>query len=215
MSQRFNAPPGWQVPPNFTPPEGWQPDPAWPPAPAGWNYWVDDAAGSAAGMTGQNPGYGAPLGQNPAYGPGSSPAYGPGSSAPAGASPYGASGTASAALAQEEVKKARNSALIGFGILAAAVLVFAISFGIAASSSTGGRYYFPWYFMLAGLIVGIRGLVAYNKAKKAASFTAGGNFDPTAYSGSAGSVTPPGVTPPGGYPAPGSDSGPRPGEYRP
>ncbi|TDE97572.1 hypothetical protein EXU48_05160 [Occultella glacieicola] len=210
MSQRFNAPPGWQVPPNFTPPEGWQPDPSWPPAPAGWNYWVEDAAGSAAApMAGQNPG------------------YGPGSAAPAGGSPYGASpygdaasGTASAALAQQEVKKARNGMLVGFGILAAAVLVFVISFAVAASSPTGGTYFFPWYFMLIGLILGIRGLIQWNKAKKAVAMAPGGSFDPSAYTGSGasgmpGPTTPPGVTPPGGYPTSGTDSGPRPGEYRP
>lgn len=44
MAQRFNPPPGWQVPADFVPPQGWQPDPSWPPAPPNWNYWLDDGS---------------------------------------------------------------------------------------------------------------------------------------------------------------------------
>src|SRR5699024_9054181 len=74
MSQRFNAPPGWQVPEGFVPPTGWQPDPSWPAAPAGWNFWVDDAAPQAA--PGAAPG--APAADAPAagYGPATHGGYG-------------------------------------------------------------------------------------------------------------------------------------------
>lgn len=40
----FSAPPGWPVEPGWMPPDGWTPDPSWPPAPAGWEFWVEDAA---------------------------------------------------------------------------------------------------------------------------------------------------------------------------
>lgn len=44
---RFNTPPGWPPPPaGWTPPPGWLPDPSWPPAPVGWQFWLDDPAGT-------------------------------------------------------------------------------------------------------------------------------------------------------------------------
>lgn len=150
MSQRFNAPPGWQVPEGFVPPTGWQPDPSWPPAPAGWNFWVDDAAPA-----------GAPAGAPPAgYGPAAPGGYGDGASH--------APGSANAALAQTQIKSHKRTMLIGFGILAATILVAVVSFAIAASSPTGGTVFFPWYIGLIGLILGIRGAVSLSKAKKAA-----------------------------------------------
>lgn len=183
MSQRFNAPPGWQVPEGFVPPTGWQPDPSWPPAPAGWNFWVDDAAPGAA-----------PAGASAA----GAPAAGYGPAAPDG---YGAShapGSANAALAQTQMKAHKRTMLIGFGILAAAVLVTLVSFGIAASSPTGGTVFFPWYIGLIGLIFGIRGAVALSKAKKALAETAVG--------GMAGAY---GNAPAGSAPMPQAGSGPQ------
>src|SRR5699024_569429 len=144
MAQRFNAPPGWQVPEGFVPPTGWQPDPSWPPAPAGWNFWVDDAAPAGFGP-GQPGGYGDPGGYHPAQAPGS----------------------ANVALAQKQVKDNKRLMFIGFGIAAVTLLIFVVTLGIAASSPTGGTYYFPWYFGLVGLAIGIRGAVATSKAKKA------------------------------------------------
>lgn len=45
MAPRFNPPPGWPVPPaGWLPEPGWQPDASWPPAPAGWQFYVEDAA---------------------------------------------------------------------------------------------------------------------------------------------------------------------------
>ena len=152
MSQRFNAPPGWQVPEGFVPPTGWQPDPSWPPAPAGWNFWIDDAAPADAAAGG----YGDPSGY--------------------GAGPSHAPGSANAALAQTQMKAHKRTMLIGFGILAAAVMVTLVSFGIAASSPTGGTVFFPWYIGLIGLIFGIRGAVALSKAKKALGETAVGGM---------------------------------------
>ncbi|WP_147918386.1 DUF4175 domain-containing protein [Ruania zhangjianzhongii] len=152
MSQRFNAPPGWQVPEGFVPPTGWQPDPSWPPAPAGWNFWVDDAASTAAPASG---GYGpaAPGGYGDAGGNGGGPSHAPGS--------------ANAALVESQIKGHKRSMLVGFGMLAATILVTVVTFAIAASSPTGGSYWFPWYLGLIGLIVGIRGAVSLSKAKKA------------------------------------------------
>lgn len=151
MSQRFNAPPGWQVPEGFVPPTGWQPDPSWPPAPAGWNFWVDDGAQAPA------PG---------GFGPAGVPAPG-GYGDPSSYDPSYAPGSANVALAQKQIKDNKRLMLIGFGIAAAALLIFVVTFAIAASSPTGGTYYFPWYFGVIGLALGIRGAVATSKAKKA------------------------------------------------
>ena len=42
MAQRYNPPPGWEVPAeDWTPPRDWTPDPSWPPAPDGWIFWLD------------------------------------------------------------------------------------------------------------------------------------------------------------------------------
>ena len=153
MAQRFNAPPGWQVPEGFVPPTGWQPDPSWPPAPAGWNFWVDDAPPAGA------PAAGGPAG----FGPGQPGGYGD----PGGYHPAQAPGSANVALAQKQVKDNKRLMFIGFGIAAAALLIFVVTYGIAASSPTGGTYYRPWYFGLIGLAIGIRGAVATSKAKKA------------------------------------------------
>ena len=156
MAQRFNAPPGWQVPEGFAPPTGWQPDPSWPPAPDGWNFWVDDAAPAGA----------------PAGAPGGPAGFGPGQPGggygdPGGYNAAHAPGSANIAVAQKQVKDNKRLMFIGFGIAAAALLIFVVSFGIAASSPTGGTYYRPWYFGLIGLALGIRGAVATSKAKKA------------------------------------------------
>src|SRR5699024_5660465 len=69
--------------------------------------------------------------------------------------------------APKRVKHTTGLMCIGFGGAAAALLIFVVSFSIAASSPTGGTYYFPWYFGLIGLAIGIRGAVATSKAKKA------------------------------------------------
>lgn len=190
MSQRFNAPPGWQVPEGFVPPTGWQPDPSWPPAPAGWSFWVDDAAPAG-------PPAGAPSGTPPA-------GYGP--AAPGG---YGAShapGSANVALAESQMKAHKRTMLIGFGILAAALLVTIVSFAIAASSPTGGTVFFPWYIGLIGLIFGIRGAVALSKAKKALGQAAVGGMAGAYGNGSASSapMPPAGPGPQQPAPAPGS-----------
>lgn len=38
----FNMPPNWPAPPaGWEPPPGWTPDPSWPPAPPGWQFWTD------------------------------------------------------------------------------------------------------------------------------------------------------------------------------
>ena len=45
VGRRFNTPPGWPVAPaGWAPPAGWRPPAEWPPAPAGWQFWVTDAA---------------------------------------------------------------------------------------------------------------------------------------------------------------------------
>src|SRR5699024_3037002 len=159
MAQRFTAPPGWQVPEGFVPPTGWQPDPSWPPAPDGWNFWVDDAA-PAGGPAGAPAGQGVPVGFGPSQ-PGGG--YGDPGSYSAAQTP----GSANVALAQKQVKDNKRLMFIGFGIAAATLVIFAVTYGIAASSPTGGTYYFPWYFGLVGLAIGIRGAIATSKAKKA------------------------------------------------
>ncbi|UFU03886.1 hypothetical protein LQF12_04555 [Ruania suaedae] len=184
MTQRFNPPPGWQVPAGFTPPQGWQPDPSWPAAPAGWNYWVDDAAGygdvsQQAGQAasshqggydaaGQQGGYGTAsqpggYGQTPQAGP-YDPA--PATGQPGAFNPAQGAGGASLAIAEQQVKSQKRTMLVGFGIAVAAVVITVVSFLIAASSPTGGTYYFPWWFGLIGLALGIRGAVMHSKAKK-------------------------------------------------
>lgn len=193
MAQRFNAPPGWQVPEGFVPPTGWQPDPSWPPAPAGWNFWVDDAAAAGAPAGAQ----GSPAG----FGPGQPGGYGD----PGGYNPAQAPGSANVALAQKQVKDNKRLMFIGFGVAAAALLIFVVSFSIAASSPTGGTYYFPWYFGLIGLAIGIRGAVATSKAKKALA-----QLNPSAgltgaYGGGPASSSPAG---PWQQSAPGSQPGP-------
>lgn len=83
MAQRFNPPPGWQVPPGFVPTSDWQPDPSWPQAPDGWSYWVDDAPQQAAA-----PSYGTPAAEG-SYGSASTPSYGSASGSQPGAPSYG------------------------------------------------------------------------------------------------------------------------------
>ena len=40
--QRFNPPPGWQVPPHpWTPPTGFRKEQSWPDAPEGWQFWIE------------------------------------------------------------------------------------------------------------------------------------------------------------------------------
>jgi hypothetical protein len=43
LAQRYNPPPGWEVPAgeDWTPPLDWQPDPSWPSAPDGWIFWLE------------------------------------------------------------------------------------------------------------------------------------------------------------------------------
>ncbi|UFU05627.1 hypothetical protein [Ruania halotolerans] len=215
MAQRFNPPPGWQVPAGFAPTQGWQPDPSWPQAPSGWNFWVDDAAGygeASQGGYGSQPGYGgaSPAGgyspsnpgvQNPsspgahgggnAYDPapatGQTGPYAQSTNQPGGYDPSMAPGGASMALIEKQVKDNRRGMWIGFAIAAAALLIFLISFGIAASSPTGGTYFRPWWFGLIGLAIGIRGAVSYSKAKKQlaqAQAAAGGGLYGTGMGGS-------------------------------
>ncbi|QOR71720.1 hypothetical protein IM660_05430 [Ruania alkalisoli] len=221
MTQRFNPPPGWQVPSGFVPTPGWQPDPSWPAAPAGWNFWVDDATDSAtagahgsgvpgaatspgmadagtpgvhaqAGAYDPAPSAGQPgtyasgqpgaYGQAGSYGP--SPATGAGAINPAvapGAGGFDASqaaGSASMALAEQQVKSQKGAMLIGFGVAAAAVLITIVSLAIAVSQG-GDRFWFPWYFGLLGLALGIRGAIMHRKAKKelaAAQAASGGGL---------------------------------------
>lgn len=41
MIQRFNPPPGWDVPHHpWTPPAGFKKDESWPDPPAGWEFWI-------------------------------------------------------------------------------------------------------------------------------------------------------------------------------
>lgn len=41
MSQRFNPPPGWNVPAHpWTPPAGFKKDESWPDPPPGWEFWI-------------------------------------------------------------------------------------------------------------------------------------------------------------------------------
>ncbi|WP_156252290.1 hypothetical protein [Pseudactinotalea terrae] len=200
MAQRFNAPPGWNVPPDFVPTSDWQPDPSWPPAPEGWNYWVDDAAQPA-------PAYGAPSDQSygtPGNQPHGSPAdqgttpYGSASvpnspyTAPAGAYGSTAPGSAHAALAQHQGASGKRNMLIGIGVFVVAIVVWVVSYSAAGP---GDRYFAPWYFVLIGIILTIRGLVDMNKAKKAEAAQLGygqGSAPP--------GFTPPGTTPPGQNP---------------
>lgn len=215
MAQRFNAPPGWQVPDGFVPPTGWQPDPSWPPAPAGWNFWVDDAApaGAPAGAAAGAPA-GAPAGaataapgeQGSGFGPAAHPGgYGDPSSYSAAQAP----GSANVALAQKQIKDNKRMIYIGFGVAAAALLVFVVSFAIAASSPTGGTYYFPWYFMLIGIAIGIRGAIATSKAKKAlAQLNPSGGLAGAYANGPASSAPVPPGGPWQGSGAPGVPSGP-------
>lgn len=198
MAQRFNAPPGWNVPPNFVPTSDWQPDPSWPPAPEGWNYWVEDAAPAAPGFgSASTPtGYGSQGG--PAYGTPSSPAYGaaadqnPYGAAPAGAFGSTAPGSANAAMAEQQGAAGKRNMLIGIGVFVVAIVVWIVSYSAAGP---GDRYFAPWYFVLIGIILTIRGLVDMNKAKKAQAAHLGfgqGSVPP--------GVTQPGTTPPGQNP---------------
>lgn len=184
MAQRFNAPPGWNVPPDFVPTSDWQPDPSWPQAPAGWNFWVDDAAQSVGSYGTPAPTDGAGEG---GYGTPSAGAYG------ADPSPYGtaapgafgstAPGSAQAAVTENHAAGAKRSILIGAGLIALVVVVlFAFD-----------RLF--WYFALFGIIMVIKGLVDLNKAKKAeaAQFGYGQGSVPPGF-------TPPGTTPPGQNP---------------
>lgn len=157
MSQRFNAPPGWQVPEGFVPPTGWQPDPSWPPAPAGWNFWVDDAAPGATPADTPAAGYGpaAPGGYGDPNGFGAGPSHAPGS--------------ANVALAQAQLKSNKRTLLIGLGLVAVTILVIVVSYAIAASSPTGGTVYFPWYLGIIGLALAIRGAIFMSKSKKTLS----------------------------------------------
>ncbi len=122
-------------------------------------------------------------GQAGSYDP--SPATGAGAFNPASAPGVGgfdasqAAGGASMALAEQQVKTQKRTMLIGFGVALAVILVAVISFAIAASSPTGGTWYFPWYFGLLGLALGIRGAIMHRKAKKelmAAQAAAGGGL---------------------------------------
>ncbi|HIZ37588.1 MAG TPA: hypothetical protein H9815_17565 [Candidatus Ruania gallistercoris] len=146
MSQRFNAPPGWQVPEGFVPPTGWQPDPSWPPAPAGWNFWVDDAA----------PGNGPPAAPAAGYGPAAPSGYGDGASH--------APGSANSALAVTRVKNARKSVLIGIGVFVVGLIINVVSL---ANPGNDGRSTLWWGILLIGIVIAIRGIVDYSKAKKA------------------------------------------------
>jgi len=202
MAQRFNAPPGWQVPEGFVPPTGWQPDPSWPPAPDGWNFWVDDSA-PAGGPAGAPAGQGGPAGFGPSgFGPDQP---GGGYGVAGSYNPAQAPGSANVALAQKQVKDNKRLMFIGFGVAAATLLIFVVTFGIAASSPTGGTYYFPWYIGLVALAVGIRGAVATSKAKKALA-----QLNPSAGLAGAYGGGPVSSAPPAGpwQPAPGSQPGP-------
>ncbi|SED66877.1 hypothetical protein [Ruania alba] len=231
MAQRFNPPPGWQVPAGFAPTQGWQPDPSWPPAPPGWNFWVDDAVGtygaaSQPGYGAQQPGYGE---QQPGYGGASQPSgYGPSNPGAAGPGhpgmhnagtpgahgggnaydpspttgqanaydpspntgqpgaydPSMAPGGASMALVEKQVKDGRRNILIGLGVAAVALVVWIVSYSAAGPGDT---YLRPWYFVLFGVIFGIRGIVEYVKAKKQlaqAQAAAGGGLYGTGMGGS-------------------------------
>lgn len=203
MTQRFNAPPGWPQPqPGWAPPAGWQPDPSWPAPPPDWDYWVDDASGGPA-----------------PYGAASATSAYPGT--PVGAPP---GGEAAAALAQQAVGSARKTIYTGLGLLGVGIVVNVVSI---MNPGNDGRATVWYGLIIFGLLIAIRGIVAYVKAKKVASFAPGGGFDPSVYSAGGGPPgtrpggTVPGVTAPGGhYPDANGQQGdapgaPRPGEYRP
>lgn len=177
MTQRFNPPPGWNVPPEFVPSADWQPDPSWPAAPDGWNYWVEvDAAQPTAA---EQPSYGSATDQ-PLYG---SPSY----SQSADAAPPGAystaPGTAQAAMAEAQLSGAKRNALIGAGLLVLTVVV-AVAFDRLF-------YFFP----IIGIVLIIKGLVDMNKAKKAIAASIG----PYGAGSNPGGITPPGQNPPGTF----------------
>jgi hypothetical protein len=60
MIQRFNPPPGWEVPAHpWTPPTGFKKDESWPDPPSGWEFWIladeDEASVPESVEQGGNP----------------------------------------------------------------------------------------------------------------------------------------------------------------
>lgn len=185
VTQRFNAPPGWNVPPDFVPSADWQPDPSWPPAPAGWSFWVDDAApanDTSLSVDPTNPASqpGAAYGAVP---PGPAPQGTPYGTPPAGAFGSTAPGSAQAVVAEGQLSSAKKSLWIGLGLIVlVVVLVFATE-----------RLF--WYLGIIGIILAIKGLVDMNKAKKAIAASQG----PYGVGGTVPGITPPGQNPPGTF----------------
>lgn len=161
MTQRFNAPPGWDVPPDFVPTAGWQPDPSWPPAPQGWTYWVEDGVSAAPAPVDAVPSYGTPPG-SPAYGSAPAASY----SAPQGAygAPVGAYGSTAAGSAQGVVAQGQRSnarkQIVSGSIMLAAGLVLTIGRLLV----DGDIWFFPVILVVAGAVSLIRGLRERKKA---------------------------------------------------
>lgn len=220
MTQRFNAPPGWDVPAGFVPPDGWQPDPSWPTPPQDWTWWVEDAAPGAApsvsgptatgaaaaagvggvvsgaGPGGQGDPYGAAGAQSGGHGGAPYPLADGQQAAPYGqsASPYPGGGTVQEAQADAQLKQARRGAILGAAAFVVGLVVTVVSYNAAGPGEDPRVWWGP---MLFGPIIAIVSLVRMSKAKKSAPV----GFDPSAFA-AGGQVAPGYGVPPGPGQAP-------------
>lgn len=142
MRARFNPPPGWPAPPEgWQPDPGWRPDPSWPAAPPGWQFWTYGAQSPPRVSDGRDAEEASQLAGGGMGRPGLAP-------------------PAVAAVLRRVLSLVQSRGgladRLGWGGLALAVLVGAITGGFSGAAAMAG-----WFVLIVGLVALLRGGVRW------------------------------------------------------